>query len=504
MKLTGKILLLLVLVVVVVTAIAGTLTVRSAYASLEERQHSLAAQLADEIQERLATAWRAAGPRGVNRALHDWVEETNQPLVIEFVLFSDEVDRQLQPRVPRDVWPVLRRGQIFSRVAIDDSGSRNLHTYMPIESWNGELGALELTQSLAALDEQTRQLVVGTVMAMSASALLGLALAYVAGVRWVAQPLHALIAHTQQIGRGDFSARTELRSGDELDQLAQALNAMSVRLAEQQATIGRETQERVQALQQLRHADRLGTLGRMAAGIAHELGTPLNVVAGRAALIASGRLPAEEITSSAQTIKAEADRITSIVQRMLDFARQRRPHTSPCDLTMLVDRTLSLLSTMAEKKSIRLELIRPAPGLATICTIDEAQIQQVLTNLIVNAIQATPTAGQVRLTIDSVPETGTVRESDTELASAAQTAWLRVSIEDSGQGVPDDLHERIFEPFFTTKDVGEGTGLGLSIAYGIVQEHHGRLEVTRSDLGGARFEMWFATEHAAPGDTTVN
>lgn len=155
------------------------------------------------------------------------------------MLFSDEVDRQLQPRVPRDVWPVLRRGQIFSRVAIDDTGSRNLHTYMPIESWNGELGALELTQSLAALDDQTRQLVLGTVLAMSALRCWDWLWPTPAGIRWVAQPLHALIAHTQQIGRGDFSARTELRSGDELDQLAQMLNAMSVRLAEQQDTIGR-------------------------------------------------------------------------------------------------------------------------------------------------------------------------------------------------------------------------------------------------------------------------
>ncbi len=488
MKLTSKILLLLVLVVVLVTGVAATISIRSAYADLEDRQQRLTEQLADEIRERLENAWQQAGPRGVDRALHAWVEETRQPLLLEFVTF-DNSDDDLMPRIPRSSWPGLRRGEIFSRVSHDKaSGVRALHTYMPIENWAGELGALELTQPLTELDQQVRQLVWGTVLAMTTSALIGLAMAYAAGVRWVARPLSALIEHTERIGQGDFSARTELKSGDELDQLAQSLNSMSEHLADQQATIQRETQERMQAMEQLRHAERLGTLGRMAAGLAHELGTPLNVVAGRAALIASGRLTAEEVTSSAKTIKAEADRITNIVQRMLDFARQRRPHTNRCDMLGLARRTIGLVGTLADKKQIALELtldgsdknIVEETGYVsdetTICLADEAQIQQVLTNLIVNAIQATPLNGRVRCAL--------------EHDSSENRDYLIVAVEDNGPGVPDELRERIFEPFFTTKDVGEGTGLGLSIAYGIVQEHQGRLEVKRSELGGARFEVW--------------
>ena len=489
MKLTSKILLLLVLVVVLVTLVAGTISIRSAYADLQERQKELTEQLASEIQERLSIAWRQAGPRGVDRALHAWVEETKQPLLLEFVLFDNQ-DVELMPRVPRDAWPVLRRGQIFSLVSQDTGGGRALHTYLPMENWAGELGALELTQPLTELDQQVRQLVWGTILAMTASALFGLAVAYAAGMRWVARPLSALIEHTEKIGQGDFSARTELHSGDELDQLAQSLNSMSQHLADQQATIQRETQERMQAMEQLRHAERLGTLGRMAAGLAHELGTPLNVVAGRAALIASGKLSAEEITSSAKTIKSEADRITRIVQCMLDFARQRRPHTAPCDLLALTRRTINLLESMAEKKRIEIELVSHGQQLScqpsdaaqgettieTTCVIDEAQIQQVITNLLVNAIQATPEAGHVRLSLDHV--------------EADQQSYLRLMVEDSGPGVPEELRQRIFEPFFTTKDVGEGTGLGLSIAYGIVQEHKGRLEVGTGKLSGARFELW--------------
>lgn len=500
MKLTGKILLLLVVVVVLVTLVAATISIRSTYADLQERQKQLTEHLADEIQGRLTTAWRQAGARGVDRALHAWVEETRQPLLLEFVVFDGQ-DSELLPRVPRNLWPVLRRGQIFSLVSEEPSGDRALHTYLPFESLDGELGALELTQPLTELDQQVRQLVWGTILALTASALVGLGIAYAAGVRWVARPLSALISHTEKIGRGDFTARTELHSGDELDQLAQSLNSMSQHLAEQQETIQRETQERMQTMEQLRHAERLGTLGRMAAGLAHELGTPLNVVAGRAALIASGRLSTEEVKSSACTIKSEADRITRIVQCMLDFARQRRPHTAPCDLLALVQRTTSLLQSMAEKKDIELQLLALGKEVSfaissaesternaadTTCVIDEAQIQQVLTNLIVNAIQATPACGRVRLTIDKIESTQAAARG---LATDPKEC-LRVTVEDSGVGVPEENRERIFEPFFTTKDVGEGTGLGLSIAYGIVQEHNGRLDVGTSELGGARFELW--------------
>jgi signal transduction histidine kinase len=226
----------------------------------------------------------------------------------------------------------------------------------------------------------------------------------------------------------------------------------------------------------------------MAAGIAHELGTPLNVVAGRAALIASGKLSSEEITTSARTIKSEADRITSIVQRLLDFARGRRPQRVECELAMIAQRTISLLESLAGKRDVRLEFETPA--IATKCFVDESQIQQVITNLIVNALQATPAGGRVRLQIDQPDE-----------------AWLRVRVADSGPGVPTELRERVFEPFFTTKEVGEGTGLGLSIAYGIVQEHGGRLEVSRGDLGGATFDVWLPRTHPRtnpPSNMTSN
>ncbi len=485
MKLTGKILLLFLIVVVLITSVASVLSVRSAYIDLEERQQTLARELASQMRDRLASAWANGGPQGISQTLREWTLESEKPVTVHWVMFDDGADRELRPRAPRNAWSVIRRGEIFSVVSTDDQGNRQLHTYLPMAGIAGEIGALELSQPLIELDQHARQVVFTTLSSLAASGLLALLFAYVVGLRWVARPLEALIAHTERIGRGDFTKKLELRGDDELDQLAQALNDMSTRLAEQQETIVRETQNRLNTLQQLRHVDRLGTLGRMAAGIAHELGTPLNVVAGRAALIASGKLDAAEVINSAKTIKSEADRITSIVQRLLDFARGRKPQRTLCELSHVVDRTVNFLAPLAGKRSIHLQFEKPA--IETRISVDESQIQQVLTNLIVNAIHATKENGSITLSIDA-PESG----------------WLRVRVADTGTGVPIELRERIFEPFFTTKDVGEGTGLGLSIAYGIVQEHGGRLEISDNQPQGAVFDLWLPLEADASADNELH
>jgi two-component system, NtrC family, sensor kinase len=479
MKLTSKILAVFLVAVILLTIVAGYLTIHSAYADLQRRQQELAQRLADEMQERIVSAWQADGMRGVGRTLEGQILAAKEPLSVRWVWFNPQTPAEHLPRASAETWQYIRLGQILSVVDEDAARQRTLYTYLPIRMVGGETGGLELMQPLAAFEQQTRQVVYGSLLIIIFSAVVGLIMAYLAGVRWVATPLQALIRKTERIGQGDFSEPLTFQSRDELEQLAEALNAMCERLAEQQQMIATEMSERLKTVQQLRHADRLSTLGRMAAGIAHELGTPLNVVAGRAALISSGRLPPDEIASSARTIKSEADRITAIVQRLLDFARQRRPQRQPSNVGALAAKTLSLLQTMAEKKPVRLELeLPPEPVVAS---LDEAQLQQVLTNLLVNAIQATPAQGRVRVALSS------------------GRGEFRVQVADSGPGVPEELRERIFEPFFTTKDVGEGTGLGLSIAYGIVQEHGGRIEVgyatdsstenSSTALRGAVFEV---------------
>ncbi len=249
----------LVLVVVLVTIVAGSISIRSAYADLQERPKRLTEQLAEEIEERLTNAWRQAGPRGVDRALHAWVEETRQPLLLEFVVFDSD-DAELMPRVPREclasiaAWPDLFFGQ---------SGFqwRASPAHLPATRELGwGTGCPGAHATLAELDQQVRQLVWGDHLGID-----GLGLLWTGSglCRWCAlggAATECFDRNTRRrLGRAISRRRTQLKSGDELDQLAQSLNSMSQHLSDQQATIQRETQERMQAMEQLRHAERLGT-----------------------------------------------------------------------------------------------------------------------------------------------------------------------------------------------------------------------------------------------------
>ncbi len=172
---------------------------------------------------------------------------------------------------------------------------------------------------------------------------------------------------------------------------------MCLNLAESQRKLREESAARIAAIEQLRHADRLKTVGRLASGIAHELGTPLNVVAGRAGLIASGKLDAAEIAQSAAAIRSEADKMTRIIRQLLDFARTGTPRKQPIDLRSVVRQTIDLLGAIAEKQKVRLQL-EPS-GEDAVADIDTGQIQQVLTNLTMNAIQAMPQGGPVEFRV---------------------------------------------------------------------------------------------------------
>jgi signal transduction histidine kinase len=279
-----------------------------------------------------------------------------------------------------------------------------------------------------------------------------------------------------------------LKSHDELGELAASLNQMCERLAKSQAEIRGETSARLAAIEQLRHADRLKTVGRLAAGIAHELGTPLNVVAGRAELIQSGRLPSDEIAASAAAIKAEADKMTRIIRQLLDFARASRPRIANVDLRSVVKRTLDLLQQLAVQR--RVEFCCELGTEAAMARIDADQIQQALANLVVNAIQAMPSGGRVHISIDRRkalrPEESVAHP---EAAAPTPIDVFSVALADEGVGIAAEDLPHLFEPFFTTKEVGEGTGLGLSIAYGIVREHGGWVDVTSRPGKGSCFTV---------------
>lgn len=222
------------------------------------------------------------------------------------------------------------------------------------------------------------------------------------------------------------------------------------------------TSAHVATVEQLRHRDRLALVGQIASGLAHEMGTPLNIIAGRSKLLAELGKPQPGIVDHSRSILEQTERMTSIIRQLLDFARRRGPEPGASDVYELSRRVLELLRPFADRRRVALKL-DPSEE-ACVAAVDYNQIQQALSNLVVNAIQAMPDGGEVRVQVRPQP------------------GGVLLAVHDTGKGIPPEHLDRIFEPFFTTQGAGEGTGLGLSITEGIVRDHRGTLEV-KSELG---------------------
>jgi len=480
MKLAAKLMLVFFPAVILLTGISSYFAVQRELELFEMHHASTADSLARKLQEQLTAAWQQRGREGLADVLRQ--EANGLPVQIRWVWFEIEIPAADRPHAPLEHISAVKRGEMISITTTDASGQRRLHTYQPIDVGAGRHGGLELTGAVIPPEARSREAVVVALLPIGAMAVLGVLLTWGAGMRWVVRPLQQLVDKTRRIGTGDLSGPLRLKGRDELNQLAEAMNEMCAQLAQQRERIRAETEQRLLAVEQLRHTDRLQTIGRLAAGMAHELGTPLNVISGRAGLIASGRLGPGEVDESALAIKSEADRIAGLIRQLLDFARRPTPQRSDADLRDVVRQTVLLLEPLAAKCRIQLQV--DAGDAAVWAEVDARQIQQVLTNIVMNAVQATPDGGQVGLRLQDAqarpPGAGDqpVRE------------FAVVAVTDRGGGIGADDLPHIFEPFFTTKPAGHGTGLGLSIAEGMVHEHGGWIEV-RSVMGeGSCFTVY--------------
>jgi signal transduction histidine kinase len=347
-------------------------------------------------------------------------------------------------------------------------------TLVPLGA-DGAGGALiELTEPLTSEQRFVRNTIVETAVMALSLAIVAATLSFVMGQWLVGARVRALAEKARRIGRGDFSGPVVLGQHDELTELARETNAMCERLAT--------------TLQQLRHADRLATVGKLASGVAHELGTPLNVVSARARMIVDGEAKGEEAREYAGVIVGATERMTRIIRQLMQFARRGKVEKSRRDLSALARESLDLLRPLAEKSGRgRVELVLREAEPDAYVSVDGAQIQQVLTNLTMNGIQAMPKGGRLEVEIvraDARPP------ADAD-GPAIPTLCLRVS--DTGTGIPAENLQHVFEPFFTTKDVGEGTGLGLAVAYGIVREHGGWIAVDSEEGRGTTFSVFLPT-----------
>ena len=382
------------------------------------------------------------------------------------------VDRALVERLPP--------GTTLTRIAPDRQGTRARFTYVPVQV-DRDRGALELSEGLDAERSYSSRTVEETVRTTLILAFMTTSLSYVLGFWLVGRPMRALVDKARRLGKGEFRDPVRLGQHDELAELADEMNATGSELERARESAITEAAGRVAALEQLRHADRLTTVGKLASGVAHELGTPLNVVVARAQMISSGST-LEESREYAAIIVDAARKMTRIIRQLLEFARRRGPRKEHHDVARVVERTLEMLRPLADRAQAALE--PHVDGGPFEAAFDVAQIEQALANLVVNSIQALHEGGKVQVRV--------ARERAVPPADHGGPAgdWISVHVRDDGEGIPRTDLPHVFEPFFTTKDVGSGTGLGLSVAYGIVHDHGGWIEA-RSEVGcGSTFSFY--------------
>jgi signal transduction histidine kinase len=383
----------------------------------------------------------------------------------------------------------------------DGTPSNRLVTHVPIVVAGDGLGFVEISESRDFARNYVRNTVIRSFTLTLVAVLCVGVLSTVLGIWFVGKPIEKLVEKAARIGAGDVEGPIEIRQHDEIGELATEMNAMCLHLVETRQALAAETEERLRAQEQLRHADRLATVGKMASGIAHELGTPLGVALMRANMIGSNASLGRETRDAAHIIGEQIDRITHIVRQLLDFARGRTANPPgpltrrpPADLLAIAHRAVAMLQPLAVKRNLTItiaaEPVLPKPP------ANPEQIEQVLVNLLVNAIHASERPGKVTIGLGTAEAKVPADLTPPVWNEGGAPKYAMISVKDDGIGISPDLLPRIFEPFFTTKHVGEGTGLGLSVAYGIVREHSGWIEVTSERNKGSCFAVYLPLDLA--------
>jgi signal transduction histidine kinase len=485
LKLTLKLALALVPGALIVIAAAAFLELRRDRAEFEADQRADDRAVAGALADNMATLWEAVGEPSV-RAAMERVRTVEARFRVSWVEVAGRAAGADGGALPPAERAALARGEeVLWRAAPTRNGPGWLHVVAPVRARGAVVGGIDVSEPPLDLRAQVGHTIRATLLTTLVLAATMMLLTLLVGVWLVGGPVSVLIGQARRVAGGDLGARSRPHQRDELGELGRELNRMLDRLEAAADEVRASTRERFATLEQLRHAERLTTVGRLASSVAHELGTPLNVVAGRARLIVEDE---HDARAHAGIIIAEAQRMTKIIRQLLDYARRRPPEKKREDLTRLAADTLSLVATLASKRRVELAFDHPgAPPAAAPVTVDPAQVQQALTNLVVNAIQASADGGRVDVTL----QVARARRPGARGADPSTEAEVfALTVCDHGPGMPPEVLARVFEPFFTTKPVGEATGLGLSVAHDIVEEHGGWIAAESEPGHGSRFIMF--------------
>lgn len=373
-------------------------------------------------------------------------------------------DTDLKPRVPRSELPTTGGG-LYEEVA----GREVYAYYVPI--WvnsTGQSGMLRITRKKSEIDE----FLTGLRMAALGFVLLGTALTatILFGGHYVAlgRAFANLRSSMERIHQGEREHRPKPEGPSEVRDIIWAFNDMMNAVERAQGVLTRERETKTQLVRQMLYMEKMASIGRIAGGIAHELGSPLGTFSGRIERVLRNDDVPERVRSELGKLSREVGHMTQIVSGVLDFARADQRNQRIVDIVQV---TRSAASSLSDSWRSRINVEVEKPGERLWVFADSTRMQQAMSNLLRNAAEATSEDDAIWVRIE--------RRGGSK---------VRVSVCDSGSGVPDEIADKLFEPFVTTRR-GRGTGLGLPIAQAIVRQHGGEIVVERREGGGSRFSF---------------
>ncbi len=492
MKIGTRLIVVLTISVSIVMVIASLLALRQREETLtltarnELRAHALTLRIA------LEEDFLRGGTLDAQRLI-DRLRENTQ--IYSIILFDPEgrisrVSNLVTPDEIRYLEEARRAIATGETISIDRNmnGEDYFAVVMPLTGEGKKFGALEVIQPISfvrALIATERRDISLTAMLLCITILLVVFLVTRYGL---SLPIQELLGGALAMGQGDLGYRVIVPGGgSELTRLAQEFNRMADSLQEQRDLARQQAEERLSLERKLRHTERLAVVGRLAAGVAHEMGAPLQVIDGRAKQLQQHpEATAETRERNLGLIRNQAERIANIVRQLLTLSRPYNLRREPVKLTQTVASALEAIETDADRAGVQIELI---PDHEAEVEADPRLMHQVFLNICRNAIQAMPDGG--RLLVDCGAET--IQKDGVDFAT--------VRFADTGEGIAAEHLANIFDPFFTTKEVGAGTGLGLAVSSRIVEEHGGWIEAANHANGngatGAIFTVFLPTYRSA-------
>lgn len=365
---------------------------------------------------------------------------------------------------------VLNRGNSFAAPAYEVN-DWYFTAYEPIRDPDGRIvGALHVGLLQTPFVE-ARNSTIATFLGILITASVIILVLLIAATRQVLRPIERIVAMTGRVAGGDLTARVGIRPAGEMGMLCAAVDKMAEAVSEREAQLEQATRR------QLSQSEKLASIGRLAAGIAHEVNNPLTGVLTFTHLLRGKANLDDQDRADLDLVIRETTRVRNIVRGLLDFARESPTRKEWVDVNQVLRRATWLLRNQKEFRTIAIEE-RLNDDLPRVYA-DQNQLQQVFLNLSLNACEAMHQGGTLTITT-------TAREGE-----------VMIRFVDTGQGIPSEDLEKIFEPFYTTKPVGKGTGLGLSVSYGIIQQNAGTLSVKSEPGKGTTFTITFPTSPPA-------